>query len=96
MKIKKKVEKKDFNIKTEESEPMGQLEYVTIFPSDNFFWSGRNISKKIERPYLQKRFRKNEENLTSYVRLCKFQRKHAEIGHDSQKLVPHLTLFQGY
>ena len=29
----KKVEKKDFNIKTEELEPMGQLEYVTIFPS---------------------------------------------------------------
>ena len=33
----KKVEKKDFNIKTEESEPVGQLEYVTIFPSDKIF-----------------------------------------------------------
>ena len=29
----KKVEKKDFNFKAEELEPMRQLEYVTIFPS---------------------------------------------------------------
>ena len=29
----KEVEKKDFNIKTEELEPIGQLEYVKIFPS---------------------------------------------------------------
>ena len=35
----KKVEKKDFNIKTEESEPMGQLEYVPIFPSGKIFLS---------------------------------------------------------
>ena len=35
----KKVEKKDFNIKTEESEPMGQLEYVTIFPSGKIFFN---------------------------------------------------------
>ena len=60
------------------------------------FLSGRNISEKIERPYLQKKFRKNEENPTYYVKLSKFQRKHAKIGHDSQKLGPHLTLFQEY
>ena len=29
----KKVEKKDFNIKAEELQPTGQLEYVTICPS---------------------------------------------------------------
>ena len=33
----KKVEKKDFNIKTEGLEPMGQLEHVTIFPSGKIF-----------------------------------------------------------
>ena len=33
----KKVEKKDFNIKTGELESMGQLEYVTIFPSGKLF-----------------------------------------------------------
>ena len=37
----KKVKKKDFNIKTEELEPMGQLEYVTIFPSGKIFLSYR-------------------------------------------------------
>ena len=35
----KKVEKKDFNIKTEELEPMEQLEYVTIFPLGTIFLS---------------------------------------------------------
>ena len=35
--IQKKVEKKDFYIKTEELQPMGQLEYVTIFPSGKTF-----------------------------------------------------------
>ena len=32
-----KIEKKDFNIKTEELEQMLQLEYVTIFPSGKIF-----------------------------------------------------------
>ena len=32
-----KVEKNDFNIKSAELEPMGQLEYVTIFPLGKIF-----------------------------------------------------------
>ena len=35
----KKVEEKNFNIKTEELESMGQLVYVTIFPSVKIFLS---------------------------------------------------------
>ena len=35
----------------------------------------------------QKLFMKNEENPTSYVKHCKFQRKHAKSGHDSQRFV---------
>ena len=31
------IKKKDFNTDTEELEPLGQLEYVTIFPSGNIF-----------------------------------------------------------
>ena len=44
----------------------------------------------------QKKFRKNEENPISFVKFYKFQRKRAKVGDDSQKLVLHLTLFQGY
>ena len=37
IKNQKKTEKKDFNIKNKELEPMGQLEYVTIFLSGKIF-----------------------------------------------------------
>lgn len=47
-------------------------------------------------PYLQKRFRSNKENATSYEKLYNFQRKHTKTGENFQKLVPENIVFLGF